>query len=196
MATLEKNENKKFKNVSVFGIFNERTNLEKAVADLKTQGFRNADISFVAPESLGWGHIEHERATKAPEGATTGASAGAIVGGALGWLMGIGSIAIPGFGPFIAAGPIMGLLAGIGMGGTVGGATGALIGLGMSEYEAERVVGGLKEGNILLAVHCDDGEWTQKAKTVLNNNKATQVATKTDKEKASTQKDENYAASA
>src|SRR5206468_4762230 len=97
----------------------------------------------------------HEKHTKAPEGATTGAGTGAVVGGALGWLAGIGALAIPGLGPFIAAGPIMAALAGAGVGGTVGGVTGALIGLGIPEYEAKRYEGRITKGGILLSVHSD-----------------------------------------
>ena len=105
--------------------------------------------------------------TKAPEGATTGAGTGALLGGGLGWLVGIGALAIPGLGPFIAAGPIMAALAGAGVGGAVGGITGALIGMGIPEYEAKRYEGRVKDGGILLSVHSDDSDWTKKAKEIL-----------------------------
>jgi hypothetical protein len=81
-----------------------------------------------------------------PEGATTGAVSGATVGGVLGLLAGIGALAIPGVGPFIAAGPIMATLAGMGVGGAVGGLTGALIGMGIPEFEAKKYEGRLKRG--------------------------------------------------
>src|SRR4029077_10938153 len=97
---------------------------------------------------------------KAPEGATTGAGTGVVLAGAMGWLLGIGAIAIPGLGPFIAAGAIMAALAGAGVGGAVGGITGALIGMGIPEYEAKRYEGRVKDGGILLSVHSDSSDWT------------------------------------
>src|SRR5205814_3717941 len=108
-----------------------------------------------------------EKNTKAPEGATTGAASGVVIGGTLGWLAGIGTLAIPGLGPFIAAGPIMAALAGAGAGGALGGITGALVGLGIPEYEAKRYEGRIKGGEFLLSVHCDDSEWTKRAKEIL-----------------------------
>jgi hypothetical protein len=99
-----------------------------------------------------------------------------VVGGTLGWLAGIGSLAIPGVGPFIAAGPIMAALAGAGVGGAIGGVAGALIGLGIPEYEAKRYEGRVKSGGILLSVHCDDSEWTKKAKKLLERTGAEDVS--------------------
>jgi hypothetical protein len=98
------------------------------------------------------------------------------VGGALGWLAGIGALAIPGLGPFIAAGPIMAALAGAGVGGTVGGIGGALIGLGIPEYEAKRYEGRVKQGGILLSVHADSSDWTKRAKDILEQTGAQDIA--------------------
>src|ERR1700704_4215280 len=125
------------KNTAVFGIYRDRTSVENAVDILRQENFRNTDISVLFPENQGTKDFAHEKNTKAPEGAATGAGSGAVIGGTLGWLTGIGALAIPGLGPFIAAGPIMGLLSGVGVGGTVGGMAGALIGAGMPEYEAK-----------------------------------------------------------
>jgi len=130
-------------------------------------GFRNEDISVLLPDNLGTKDFAHEKHTKAPEGAATGATAGGVIGGTLGLLAGIGSLAIPGLGPFIAAGPIMAALAGLGVGGTVGGVVGALVGMGMPEYEAKRYEGRIKEGGILASVHCDDSTWVDRAKDLL-----------------------------
>ena len=80
------------------------------------------------------------------------------MGGALGWLVGIGALAIPGVGPFIAAGPILAALSGAAVGATVGGIAGGLIGLGIPELEAKRYEGKIKAGNILLSVHTDDSQ--------------------------------------
>jgi len=164
------------KNTAAFGIFPNREQLEAAISSLKAEGYRNTDISVLYPENEGNKDFAHTKKTKAPEGATTGAGTGVVVGGALGWLAGIGAIAIPGIGPFIAAGPIMAALAGAGVGGTVGGLVGALVGMGIPEYEAKRYEGRIKSGGILLSVHCDDSEWTRKAKDILIHEGAEDVS--------------------
>jgi hypothetical protein len=155
------------KNTAVFGIFKDRYSVERAVDSLKSSGFRNSDISVLFPDNEGSRDFAHEKATKAPEGAATGATSGAVIGGTLGWLVGIGSLAIPGVGPFIAAGPIMAALAGAGIGGTVGGVAGALIGMGIPEFEAKRYEGLVKDGGILLSCHCDNAEWVDRSKEIL-----------------------------
>jgi hypothetical protein len=155
------------KNTAVFGIYPTRVSVEGAVDALKAAGFRNSDISVLFPENTGTKDFAHEKNTKAPEGAATGAGTGALLGGGLGWLVGIGALAIPGLGPFIAAGPIVAALAGAGAGGAIGGLTGALVGMGIPEYEAKRYEGRVKDGGILLSVHSDDSQWTRKAKEIL-----------------------------
>lgn len=164
------------KNTSVFGIYPDQLSAEDAVDTLKNAGFRNTDISVLFPDNQGTKDFAHEKQTKAPEGAVTGGASGAVIGGTLGWLAGIGALAIPGIGPFIAAGPIMGMLSGIGVGGAIGGITGALVGLGIPEYEAKRYEGRIKRGGILLSVHCDDSEWTKKAKQILEQTGAEDIA--------------------
>jgi hypothetical protein len=164
------------KNTAAFGIYTSRAGLENAVETLKNEGFRNTDISVLFPYNEGSKDFAHQKGTKAPEGAATGAGAGAVVGGTLGWLAGIGALAIPGLGPFIAAGPIMAALAGAGVGGAVGGLTGALVGMGIPEYEAKRYEGRIKGGGILLSVHCDDSAWTKKAKEILERTGAEDVS--------------------
>jgi hypothetical protein len=164
------------KNTAVFGIYPSYDAVERAVDALKSAGFRNTDISVLFPENAGTKDFAHTKGTKAPEGASTGAASGAVVGGALGWLAGIGALAIPGLGPFIAAGPIMAALAGMGVGGAVGGLTGALVGLGIPEYEAKRYEGRLKHGGILLSVHSDNSDWTKRAKEILERTGAEDIA--------------------
>jgi hypothetical protein len=164
------------KNTAVFGIYRDRMSVENAVDALREAGFRNTDISVLFPENEGTKDFAHEKNTKAPEGATTGAASGAVLGGTLGWLAGIGALAIPGLGPFIAAGPIVATLAGAGAGGALGGITGALVGLGIPEYEAKRYEGRVKEGGILLSVHSDDSDWTKKAKEILERTGAEDVS--------------------
>jgi hypothetical protein len=164
------------KNTAVFGIYPNRTTVEIAVDALKAADFRNSDISVLFPENTGTKDFAHEKSTKAPEGATTGAGAGAVLGGGLGWLVGIGALAIPGLGPFIAAGPIVAALAGAGAGGAIGGLTGALVGMGIPEYEAKRYEGRVKGGGILLSVHSDDSTWTKRAKEILERTGAQDVS--------------------
>jgi hypothetical protein len=139
-------------------------------------GFSPADISVLLPDNESSRAFAHEKHTKAPEGTTTGAAAGGTIGGTLGLLAGIGALAIPGLGPFIAAGPIMGALAGVGVGGAVGGLVGALVGMGIPEYEAKRYEGRVKNGGVLLSVHCDTGEEVTRAKDILKRTNAEDVA--------------------
>jgi ActD protein len=164
------------KNIAVFGIYRDTVALGGGLERLRSAGFRSTDISVLMPENMGTKDFVHQKETKAPEGATTGAVSGAVIGGALGWLVGIGALAIPGLGPFIAAGPIMGMLAGAGAGGAVGGVAGALIGLGVPEYEAKRYEGRVKAGGILLSVHCDSSDWVKRAKKILEESGAEDVA--------------------
>lgn len=161
---------------SVFGIFKSRTQVEKAVNLLKQADFRSLDISVLMPEMGDTKNFAHQKNTKAPEGATTGAVTGAAVGSGLGWLVGIGALAIPGVGPFIAAGPIVAAIAGAGMGGAVGGVTGALIGLGIPEYEAKRYEDLVNEGGILLSIHTDNAEWRERAKDILKASGAKDIS--------------------
>jgi hypothetical protein len=162
---------------SIFGIFTTRQGVETAVEALRDAGFRGSDISILAPENLGdVRDIGTVKSTKAPEGATAGGTSGAVLGGVLGWLVGIGALAIPGIGPFLAAGPIMVALAGVGVGAALGGITGALVGFGVPEFEAKRYETRLKKGGILLSVHADNADWISKAKTILDKTGAEEVS--------------------
>src|SRR3954464_15521298 len=164
------------KNTAVFGIYRDRQQVEQAVDTLLDNGFRSEDISVLLPDNVGTKDFAHEKNTNAPEGGTTGAASGAVVGGTLGLLAGIGALAIPGVGPFIAAGPIMGALAGAGSGGVVGGIIGALIGMGIPEYEAKRYEGMIKEGKILLSVHADNSDWVKRGKDILERTGAEDIS--------------------
>src|SRR5687768_7248985 len=164
------------KNTAVFGIYSTTDQVEETIQALRNNSFRTEDISILFSENEGNKDFAHVKSTKAPEGASAGAASGAVVGGVLGWLAGIGAIAIPGIGAFIAAGPIMAALAGAGVGGTVGGVTGSLVGMGIPEYEAKRFEGRVKDGGILLSVHCDDSAWTKKAKEILERTGAEDVS--------------------
>jgi hypothetical protein len=164
------------KKTAVFGIYKTRTSAEQSVDRLLAAGFSNDDISVLLPDSNSSKEFAHEKNTKAPEGTTTGATAGGAIGGTLGLLAGIGALAIPGVGPLIAAGPIMAALAGVGVGGTVGGLIGALVGMGIPEYEAKRYEGIIKDGGVLLSVHCDTSEEITRAKDVLKRTGAEDIS--------------------
>jgi len=163
-------------NTSVFGIYRTSADVSNGVDALRNAGYRNTDISALFPENVGTKDFAHEKNTKAPEGAAVGAASGAVLGGALGWLVGIGTLAIPGMGPFIAAGPIMASLAGAGAGAVTGGLVGALAGLGLPEYEAKRYEGRIREGGILLSVHCDSHEWVKRAKDIMERTGASDIS--------------------
>jgi len=164
------------KNTAVFGIYATPSTAESAVDHLIAKGFTNQAISVLLPDDESTRAFAHEKNTKAPEGATTGVATGGAVGGTLGLLAGIGALAIPGVGPLIAAGPIMGALAGLGVGGTVGGVVGALVGMGIPEYEAKRFEGAVKGGGTLLSVHCDSSDEVTRAKQALAETGAKDIA--------------------
>ncbi|MGA8922496.1 MAG: DUF3341 domain-containing protein [Candidatus Dormiibacterota bacterium] len=170
------------KNAAVFGIFANRAAVAYTLGSLRDCGFREADVSVLIPEdagtleSLSSTSLAIEKSSKAPEAAVAGAGSGAAIGGALGWLVGIGAVMIPGFGMFIAAGPIVAALAGIGLGGAIGGLTGVLVGLDMPEYEAKRYVGRVERGGLLLSVHCDNPDWVQKALAILSATGAEEIS--------------------
>jgi Alternative complex III, ActD subunit len=176
MSLKERRTDMAGKNTAAFGIYPSEASVRSAVETFQREGFRLTDISVLFPRNEGTKDFAHEKGTKAPEGAATGAGTGAVIGGALGWLAGVGAIAIPGVGPFLAAGPIMAALAGAGVGGTAGGLVGALIGMGIPEYEAKRYEGRIRKGGILLSVHCDNSEWTSKAKDILERTGAEDVS--------------------
>lgn len=162
---------------SVFGIVHDRSQAETIVDHLKSAGFSNSDISVLFPDKTGSRDFAHEQNTKAPEGAMAGGASGMALGGVLGWLAGIGTLAIPGLGPFIAAGPIMAALSGAAIGGAVGGLAGALIGMGLPEYEAKRYESKVKSGNILISVHSENSDETTRAKEVFEQCGAEDIAT-------------------
>ena len=161
---------------AVFGIAKSEAQAIAIADRLKMAGFTPNDVSVLFPDKQGSKDFAHEQHTKAPEGAVTGAGSGALLGGALGWMVGIGALAIPGLGPFIAAGPIMAALAGAAGGAAAGGLTGALIGMGMPEYEAKRYEGKVKDGNILLSIHTEDSAERDRAKKVLEDGGAEDIS--------------------
>jgi hypothetical protein len=161
---------------SLFCIVGSEAQASDIVNQLKDSGFSNNDISALLPDRTGTKDFAHEHHTKAPEGAVAGAGTGGIIGGALGWLVGIGALAIPGLGPFIAAGPIMAALSGAAVGAAVLGITGALIGMGIPEYEAKRYEGKIKDGNILISVHLENDGLEDRARHIFESCGADDIA--------------------
>src|SRR3984957_16877607 len=161
---------------AVFGIAKTESQAITIADQLKASGFSENDVSVLFPDKQGTKDFAHEQNTKAPEGAAPGAAGGAVLGGALGWIVGIGALAIPGLGPFIAAGPIMAALAGAAGGGAVGGLTGALIGMGIPELEAKQYEGKIKDGNILMSVHTEDSKERDRAKAIFVNGGAEDIS--------------------
>lgn len=164
------------KNTAVYGIYPNIEAAESAVDALVTRGFSEQDVSVLMSDNESNKEFAHQKHTKAPEGTATGVTTGGVLGGAVGLLAGLGALAIPGVGPLIAAGPIMGTLAGLGVGGAVGGLVGALIGAGIPEYEAKRYEGRVKDGGVLLSVHCETSDEISKAKDLLKHTGADDVA--------------------
>lgn len=151
---------------SVMCIVQNQTQANSIVGNLQNAGFSNSDISVLFPDRQGSKDFAHEHNTKAPEGAVAGVGVGGALGGTIGLLAGIGALAIPGLGPFIAAGPLLAALSGAAAGATVGGITGALIGLGIPEIEAKRYEGKIKSGNILISVHTAKSDEQKRAEEI------------------------------
>ncbi len=166
---------------SVFCLVSSENKAETIVTQLQGAGFSSDDISVLFPDKSGTRDFAHEKHTKAPEGTAVGATTGGVVGGALGLLAGIGLLAIPGVGPFIAAGPIMGALSGLGVGAAVGGIAGALVGLGIPELEAKRYEDKVKNGNILISAHAETSDASKRAKEIFESCGATDIGSTSEK---------------
>jgi hypothetical protein len=175
---------------SVFCIATSREQANGIVGELKNASFSNNDISVLFPDKDSTRDFAHEKNTKAPEGAVAGAGTGGVVGGALGWIAGIGVLAIPGVGPFVAAGPIMAALSGAAIGAAAGGIAGGLIGMGIPELEAKRYEGKVKAGNLLISVHTENSAEITRAKHIFTKAGAQDICTTGE---ASTPKDSQAA---
>lgn len=169
------------RHVSVYGIYPDQDTARDAVGALKAAGFGDSDISILLADNVGSKDFAHEKHSKAPEGGVAGGITGAVVGGALGWLAASGALIVPGIeSAVMAAGPILGTLAGLGGGVVLGGITGGLVGAGVPEYEAKRYAGRIRRGGILLSVHCEDHHWTGPAKSVLAKTGATDIGVRSE----------------
>jgi len=164
---------------SVFCTVASEDKAEAIVDDLKDAGFSNNDISVLMKDRGGTRDFATEHNTKAPEGATTGGVAGMGVGAGLGWLVGIGSLAIPGLGPFIAAGPIMAALSGAAIGGAAGGIIGALVGMGIPEVEAKHYDERVRGGHALVTVQAEDVAELDRARAIFVRHGAEDISNST-----------------
>lgn len=164
-------------NKSVFCLSRDEAQACQIIENLRAAGFSNNDISVLLPDTNSTRQFAYAKGTKAPEGAATGVGTGGVIGGILGWLVGIGALAIPGLGPFVAAGPLMAALSGAAVVGAAGGLIGTLVGMGIPEYEAKRYESRLREGRILLAVHSENADQTRNAKDIFDEAGAEDIAT-------------------
>jgi hypothetical protein len=160
---------------TVFGIIASRQQSENTVHSLQQAGFGTNDISALLPDKGGTRDFAHEQHTKAPEGALMGVGAGGAVGGTLGLLAGLGLLAVPGIGPFLAVGPIFAALGGAAVGAAAVGIVGGLVGMGVPELVAKQYEGKLRGGNILVSVHCENETERLLAKQVLETNGAKHI---------------------
>jgi len=159
----------------------------KVVDNLKVAGFANENISVLMSDKASTKELAQETNTKTPAtGAATGAKTGGLLGGTLGLLVGLGTLAIPGVGPFIAAGPLMGALSGTALGAAVGGITGSLVGLGITQLEAERYETKLKAGNVLVSVHLENPEQIQRVREIYQREGAQDICVSTQAAKRDT----------
>ena len=195
---------------AVFGLANNESHADRIVNRLQQNGFSFEDISVLYADREGKmqrsetvessdftressiseerqfknpkkGTLGTEKHTKAPEGGVTGATAGGIIGGSLGLLAGIGSLAIPGLGVFIAAGPILAALSGSAVGGALGLLIGSLVGMGIPEYEAKKYETALESGHVLLCVQAMNSDMVEKAKDILKKEGAKDISTSSEK---------------
>lgn len=192
---------------AIFGLVANDEQARRIVDRLLSSGFSNEDISILYPnrnkeqirtnergdvvyddtstqKNMKKGYMTTEKHTKAPEGGVAGATTGGILGGSLGLLAGIGALAIPGVGPFIAAGPLMAALSGSAIGGSLGLLIGALVGSGIPEYEAKKYEAGLKAGNILISVHTDSDAEMNSANEIFKKEGAKDISTTYEKSKS------------
>jgi hypothetical protein len=179
-------------NKSVFCLARNEAQAVRIVDELKAAGFSSNDVSVLLPDKGSTREFAHQKGTKAPEGAITGAGTGGVLGGAFGWLVGIGALAIPGLGPFVAAGPIMAALSGAAVGATAGGLIGTLVGMGIPEYEAKRYESRLREGRILLSVHSDNSDETKRAKEIFQRAGAEDIASAGEESVSDRERPEGY----
>jgi hypothetical protein len=168
------------KYTAVFGLFKTVADSERAVDTLRSAGYATNDISVLLADAQTSHDFAHEKNTKAPEGTAAGVTTGGVIGGTLGLLVGLGTLAIPGFGILLVAGPIVATLAGLGAGGAAGGIIGALVGMGIPEYEAKRYEGHVKNGGVLMSVHCETPIAVDRAKELLRGCGAEDVSATTE----------------
>jgi hypothetical protein len=151
------------------GIYPDRTTVSEALTVLTKTGYRAADISVLSSDNLGTKDFAHQKRSKALEGAAIGAATGAVVGAVLAWFISTQPVTVTALGPLATAGPVLAAIAGAGAGGALGWIVGLLVGMGLTEYVAKRYAGRIRNGGILVSVHCDSPEWCDRAKKALKD---------------------------
>jgi len=153
---------------------------ERLIAILRRAGFSDNDISVIAPGSelkhdpkIALDHEPGEDpADEKPrdgseklKGLTVGAVSGGLILGTIGGLIGLASLAVPGLGLIVVAGPIAAALTDAAAGGAVGLIAGALMGMRIPEHQAKQYEENVREGNTLISVHtrnAEEFEWAMK----------------------------------
>jgi len=167
---------------AIYGIFVTPSSLEAAVDALTSAGISLNGLSLLMSDKGGWQDFTSGGAAKHSDPSAPGAGVGGALGGLVGLLVGLGALVIPGAGPLVAAGPMMASLAGLTVGGALGGLVSALVDLGLPEYEAKLYDGRLKDGAVLLSVHCLSIGQVDTAKDVLKANGAEDLASSGEEE--------------
>ncbi|MBI2686339.1 MAG: DUF3341 domain-containing protein [Acidobacteria bacterium] len=171
---------------TLFGICPDALRAHAAIRDLLDAGVAADTISVLLPDGGDSKEFVNESrmpmpSGKEPNGAETGVAVGGAVGAALGLAAGLGALSIPGIGPFLAAGPFLGALTGFGIGGTLGGLLGAMVGVGIPEHLARRYEARLRDGAVMIAVHCINSSEAIRARDVMRGSGVEDVALTRDK---------------
>lgn len=164
------------RNTSVMGIYPDRTTVSEALTVLNKAGYRATDISVLSSDNLGTKDFAHQKRSKALEGAAIGAAGSAVVGAVLAWFISTQPVVVTALGPLVAAGPVLAAIAGAGAGGALGWIVGLLAGLRLTEYVAKRYAGRIRNGGILVSVHCDSPEWCDRATKSLKDTGAQNIS--------------------
>ncbi len=177
----------------VVGMFDNMEYARDAVNELVDNGIDRNAISLIAGDERGEmrRYVGQENTgSEVAESAAGGAGIGAIMGGLGGLLVGLGALAIPGFGPVIAAGPIVSALTGAGVGAAAGAVTGGLLGalveMGIPDERAQVYSDGIRHGNILVTARVDDA-MANTAVSILNRHHPIDVDRKSSEWRQSSQ---------
>jgi uncharacterized membrane protein len=141
---------------TVTGIFPTMLEAHNVMRELEGIGVPEDALSIVAGNESDR-HKEYlEKAQKASESTAAAAASGASFGGGMGIVATLVALSIPGVGPFIAAGAMATVLAGLGIGAVGGGLISAFHHMGISHEEAPLYEEAVRRGSIMLIAKVDD----------------------------------------